>query len=99
MMNKTSFSSKSLLSFFHFLVTYQLCFFFFNFLFFFWLPYWLSSKESACNEGNTCSMPGSRKSNGGGNGNPMQYSCLENPLDRGAWWATVHWGHKELDLT
>ena len=34
-------------------------------------------------------IPGSGKSPGGGNGNPLQYSCLENPVDRGAWWATV----------
>ena len=36
------------------------------------------------------SIPGSGISPGGGNGNPLQYSCLENPMDRGAWWATVH---------
>ena len=36
------------------------------------------------------SIPGSGKSPGGGHGNPLQYSCLENPMDRGAWWATVH---------
>ena len=36
------------------------------------------------------SIPGSGKSPGGGNGNPLRYSCLENPMDRGAWWATVH---------
>ena len=35
-------------------------------------------------------IPGSSRSPGGGNGNPLQYSCLENPIDRGAWWATVH---------
>ena len=35
-------------------------------------------------------IPGSGRSPGGGNGNPFQYSCLENPMDRGAWWATVH---------
>ena len=34
-----------------------------------------------------------------GNGNPLQYSCLGNPMDRGAWWATVHGGHKEWDTT
>ena len=34
-----------------------------------------------------------------GNGNPLQYSCLENPMDGGASWATVHGGHKELDMT
>ena len=36
------------------------------------------------------SIPGPGRSTGGGNGNPLQYSCLENPVDRGAWWATVH---------
>ena len=36
------------------------------------------------------SIPRSRRSPGGGNGNPLQYSCLENPIDRGAWWAVVH---------
>ena len=36
------------------------------------------------------SIPGSGKSSGGGHGNPLQYSGLENPMDRGAWWATVH---------
>ena len=35
-------------------------------------------------------IPGLKRSPGGGNGNPLQYSCLENPIDRGAWWATVH---------
>ena len=35
-------------------------------------------------------IPGSRRSPGGGHGNPLQYSCLENPMDRGAWWATIH---------
>ena len=47
-------------------------------------------KESACNAGDPDSMPGSGRSPGEGNGNPLQYSCLENPMDRGAWWATVH---------
>ena len=36
---------------------------------------------------------------GEGNGKPLQYSCLENPMDRGVWWATVFWGHKESDTT
>ena len=47
-------------------------------------------KESACNVENLSSIPGSERSPGGENGNPLQYSCLENPMDRGAWWATVH---------
>ena len=56
-------------------------------------PQWLSSKESACNAGDTRdlgSIPGLGRSPGGRYGNPLQYSCLENPMDRGAWWATVH---------
>ena len=44
------------------------------------------------------SIPGSGRSPGGGDGNPLQYYCLENPLDRGAWWATVQ-SRKELDTT
>ena len=38
----------------------------------------------------TSSIPGSGRSAGGGNSNPLQYSCLENPMDRGVWWARVH---------
>ena len=56
-------------------------------------PQWLSSKESACNAGDTRdlgSIPGLGRSPGGREGNPLQYFCLENPTDRGAWWATVH---------
>ena len=48
------------------------------------------SKESACNAGDPGSIPGSGRSPGEGNGNPLQHSLLENPMDRGAWWATVH---------
>ena len=48
------------------------------------------SKESACNMGNLGLIPGSRRSPGEGNGNPFQYSCLENSMDREAWQATVH---------
>ena len=47
-------------------------------------------KESAFNEGDLGLIPGSGRSPGEGNGNPLQYSCLENSMDRGAWWATVH---------
>ena len=47
-------------------------------------------RESACNAGDPCMIPGSRKSPGEGNGYPLQYSCLENSMERGAWWATVH---------
>ena len=46
---------------------------------------------SACNVGDLGSIPGSGRSPGEGNGNPLQYSFLENPMDGGAWWATVHW--------
>ena len=47
-------------------------------------------KESTSNAGDSGSIPGLGRSAGEGNGNPFQYSCLENPMDRGAWWATVH---------
>ena len=45
----------------------------------------------AYNAGDLGSILGSGRSSGEGSGNPLQYSCLENPMDRGAWWATVHW--------
>ena len=47
-------------------------------------------KESACNAGDLGLIPGSGKFPGEGNGNPLQYYCLKNPMDRGAWWDTVH---------
>ena len=47
-------------------------------------------KNPPANAGDVDSIPGWGRSPGGGNGNPLQYYCLENPLDRGAWWATVH---------
>ena len=65
------------------------------------LPWWLSCKESACNAedtGDVCSIPGSGRSPGVGHGNPLQYSCLKNSMNRGAWWAIVH-GVSELDTT
>ena len=49
-----------------------------------------SVKESICNAGDQGSIPESRRFPEEGNGNPLQYSCLENPMDRGAWWAIVH---------
>ena len=55
-------------------------------------------KKSACNVGDLGSIPGSRRFSGEGNGYPLQYSCLENSMDRGAWWATDN-GHKESDMT
>ena len=48
------------------------------------LPWWLSGKDSACNAGNVCSIPGSGRYPGGGNGNPLQYSYMRNSIDRGA---------------
>ena len=63
------------------------------------LPRWLSGKESACHAGDTGSVPGSGRYTGEGNSNPLQYSCLGNPMDRGAWRATVHGVTKELDTT
>ena len=53
-------------------------------------PYSSASKSSACNVGELGSILGSRRSHGEGNGNPLQYSCLKNPMDTGAWWAVVH---------
>ena len=53
-------------------------------------PGGLAGKESACNAGDLGSIPGSGRSPGGGNGTTPQYSCLENPMDRGVWRATVH---------
>ena len=49
-----------------------------------------AGKESACNAGDLSSIPGSGRSPEEVNGNPLQYSCLENPMDKGAWQATVH---------
>ena len=58
------------------------------------LPWWLSGKESACNAEDRGSIPGLERSLRGGHGNPLQYSCLENPMDRGAWQ-----GHKQSGMT
>ena len=57
------------------------------------------AKEFACNAGDVGSIPGSGRSPGEGNGNPLKYSCLENPMDREAWHATSPWGGKESDRT
>ena len=54
------------------------------------LPHSWVGKKSACNSGDPGSIPGSGRSPGAGNDNSLQYSCLENPMDRGAWRATVH---------
>ena len=55
------------------------------------LPWWLKTlKKPACNAGDMGLIPGSGRSPGEGNGNPLQYSCLENSMDRGSWQATVY---------
>ena len=53
-------------------------------------PGGLDGKESACNTGDLGSISALERCPGGGNAKPVQYSCLENPMDRGAWWATIH---------
>ena len=66
------------------------------------LPRWLNSKEftyQAGDTGNKGSIPGLGRSPAERNGNPLQYSCLENPMDRGAWWATVHGAARESNTT
>ena len=56
-------------------------------------------KNLLANAGDTDSIPGPGRSPGEGNGNPLQYSCLGNPMDRGAWWASIHGVAKRLDMT
>ena len=63
------------------------------------LPCGSDGEEYACNVRDLGSIPGSGRSPGEGRGNPLQYSGLENPMDRGAWWATVHGAAKESDMT
>ena len=60
---------------------------------------WLNGKEPAYNAGDVASVLGSGRSPGEGNGNPLQYSCLENPMEKGTWQATFHGLSKELDMT
>ena len=55
--------------------------------------------DNAGDTGDVGSVPGSGRSHGEEDGNPLQYSCLGNPMDRGAWWATVHGVAKESDMT
>ena len=59
-----------------------------------YFPHNASGKEPACQyrrlSRDSGSIPGSGRSPGEGNGNPLQYSCLENPMDRGSWWAAIH---------
>ena len=54
------------------------------------LPWASDGRDSACNAGEQGLIPESGRSPGEGNGNPLQYSCKENYMDRGGWWATVH---------
>ena len=63
------------------------------------LPWWLSDKESACNAGDPGSIPELGRSPGEGNGNPLQYSCLKNSMDREAWGGYSPWDHRESDTT
>ena len=63
------------------------------------LPLWLAGKESACNAGDLGSIPGLGRSPGGGHGNLLQYSCLENPHGQRSLAGYSSWGHKESDKT
>ena len=68
-----------------YIVNYSICLSVFGVL-----PQWLSGKESACNVGNPALVSGLGRSPRGGHGNSLQYSCLENPGDWGAWWAAIY---------
>ena len=63
------------------------------------LPRWHYVKNPLANAGDVGSTPGLGRSPGVGNGNPFQYSCLKNPMDRETWWATVHGVPNESDMT
>ena len=56
-------------------------------------------KNPPTNAGDLALFPGLGRSSGDGYGNPLQYSCMGNSMDRGVWWATSPWAHKELDTT
>ena len=76
---------------------WKIFFFFFNLSrFLTGLSLWLSGKESVFDAGDSGLIPGSGRSSGEGHGNPLQYSCLENPMDRTP---DSPWGRKELDVT
>ena len=84
-------------------VTYYLLLFllhnWFLFCFFMGFPGGSVVKDLPANTGDSGSILGSERSPGEGNGNPLQYSCLDNPVGRGAWWATLHGVTKDLDIT
>ena len=75
-------------NFLHFCLVFLKCLW--SIILLFWLPRWLSGKEPTCQAGGVGVISGWEDPSGKGNGNPLQCSCLENPMDRGAWWATVH---------
>ena len=79
--------------------TWFKCDTFWKHLYKFGFPGGSDSKESACNAEDSGSILGLGRSPGEGNGNPLQYPCLENSMDRGVWWATVHGVPKESDMT
>ena len=83
--NQVSHSNMTLL-----LVPHEISVFILFLLLVLGFPHNSVGKSSACKAGDPDSIPGSRKSPGEGNGKPPQYSCLENPMDRGTWQATVH---------
>ena len=64
-----------------------------------WFPGGSDGNDSGCNAGDPGLILGLGRSPGEGNGNPLQYSCLVNPMDRGASWATVHGVTKDTDMT
>ena len=63
------------------------------------IPWWLKLQESACNGGDPGLIPGLERSPGEENGNPLQYSCLENPHGQKSLVGYSSWGHKESDIT
>ena len=63
------------------------------------LPSWLSGKEPTASAEDVALIPGSERSPGKGNGNPLQYSCLGNPMEREVWLSPVHGVAKESDVT
>ena len=71
----------------------------FLFCFFMGFPGGSVVKDMPANAGDSGSILGSERSPGEGNGNPRQYSCLENPMDRGSWWAALHGVSKESNMT